>query len=46
MKVIGMIGLGCTEISLLIKPEDTGLRLFDTTRIHAEEAVTLALQSL
>jgi aspartate racemase len=37
--------LGCTEITLLVKPEDTNLRLFDTTRIHAEEAVTLALQN-
>jgi aspartate racemase len=37
--------LGCTEITLLVKPEDTNLRLFDTTRIHAEEAVALALQS-
>ena len=37
--------LGCTEISLLVKPEDTALRLFDTTCIHAEEAVTLALQN-
>lgn len=36
--------LGCTEISLLVKPEDTALRLFDTTRIHAEEAVALALR--
>ena len=35
--------LGCTEITLLVKPDDTALRLFDTTRIHAEEAVNLAL---
>jgi aspartate racemase len=38
--------LGCTEITLLVKPVDTDLRLFDTTRIHAEEAVALSLRSL
>src|ERR1044071_2912903 len=36
--------LGCTEITLLIRPEDTFLPLFDTTRLHAEEAVRLALE--
>ena len=36
--------LGCTEITLLIKPGDTPLRLFDTTLIHAEKAVELALE--
>uniref|UniRef100_UPI000619974F aspartate/glutamate racemase family protein n=1 Tax=Hymenobacter terrenus TaxID=1629124 RepID=UPI000619974F len=35
--------LGCTEIMLLIKPEDMRVPIFDTTRIHAEEAVELAL---
>ena len=35
--------LGCTEIGLLIKPEDSTLPVFDTTRIHAERAVELAL---
>jgi len=35
--------LGRTEITLLVGPEDTPHRLFDTTRIHAEEAVALAL---
>ena len=35
--------LGCTEIGLLIKLEDSVLPAFDTTRIHAENAVTLAL---
>ncbi|MBR8660164.1 aspartate/glutamate racemase family protein [Brevibacillus sp. NL20B1] len=35
--------LGCTEITLLIKPEDMLVPLFDSTRIHAEEAVTRAL---
>jgi aspartate racemase len=37
--------LGCTEIGMLIKPEHTQIRLFDTTIIHAETAVRLALQS-
>lgn len=27
--------LGCTEITMLIGPQDTGLSLFDTTAIHA-----------
>lgn len=35
--------LGCTEIALLVGPEDTDLPLFDTTRIHALAAVDAAL---
>ena len=35
--------LGCTEIGLLIKPEDSVLPVFDTTRIRAEDAAALAL---
>ncbi|OLS33560.1 aspartate/glutamate racemase family protein [Bacillus sp. MRMR6] len=35
--------LGCTEIGLLIKPEDSDVPLFDTTHIHAIEAVNNAL---
>jgi len=35
--------LGCTEIPLLVSQEDTPVLLFDTTRIHAEEAVKWAL---
>jgi len=35
--------LGCTEITLLVKPEDSTVPQFDTTRIHAEKAVELAL---
>jgi aspartate racemase len=35
--------LGCTEISLLVQPEDSAVPLFDTTRIHALAAVDLAL---
>ena len=36
--------LGCTEIGLLVKPEDSQVPLFDTTRIHAEAAVEYALK--
>lgn len=35
--------LGCTEIALLVKQSDTDIRLYDTTAIHAEAAVKLAL---
>lgn len=35
--------LGCTEIGLLIQASDTDVRLYDTTEIHAEQAVQLAL---
>ncbi len=35
--------LGCTEIGLLVRDEDSPLPLFDTTRIHAEAAVAYAL---
>ncbi|MFD1259080.1 aspartate/glutamate racemase family protein [Entomomonas asaccharolytica] len=35
--------LGCTEIGMLIKQQDTQIPLFDTTSIHAEKAVKLAL---
>jgi aspartate racemase len=35
--------LGCTEITMLIKPEDVSLPVFDTTRIHAEAAVSFAI---
>ena len=31
--------LGCTEISLLLRAQDTDLRLYDTTALHAERAV-------
>ena len=35
--------LGCTEIDLLVGPQDSPVPVFDTTRLHAERAVTLAL---
>ena len=36
--------LGCTEIPLLIKQKDSSVPIFDTTLIHAQAAVELALQ--
>ncbi len=35
--------LGCTEIGLLIRPQDSPIPVFDTARIHAEKAVEVAL---
>ena len=35
--------LGCTEVGLLIQAGDTDVPLFDTTAIHAEQAVEAAL---
>ncbi|MCW2243001.1 aspartate/glutamate racemase family protein [Azospirillum canadense] len=35
--------LGCTEITMLIGAGDTDLPVFDTTRIHAEAAMDVAL---
>lgn len=35
--------LGCTEIGLLIKREDTALPVFDTTLIHAQKAAMSAI---
>jgi aspartate racemase len=37
------IVLGCTEIGLLLKPENSSAPLFDTTAIHAVTAVRVAL---
>ncbi|WP_230878379.1 aspartate/glutamate racemase family protein [Planomonospora sp. ID67723] len=37
--------LGCTEITLLVGPEDSPVPVFDSTRIHVERAVDLALAS-
>ena len=41
----GGIILGCTEIPLLVKQEEGDIPLFDTTQIHAEAAVALALEA-
>jgi len=37
------IVLGCTELPLLIQPGDIYAPIFDTTQLHAEAAVNLAL---
>ncbi|NPV06850.1 MAG: aspartate/glutamate racemase family protein [Anaerolineae bacterium] len=36
--------LGCTEIPLLIGQDDLALPVFDTTRLHAEAALAVALE--
>ncbi len=41
-RIDGMI-LGCTEIGMLIQQQHTDIRLYDTTAIHAEQAVERAL---
>ncbi|MHC1783468.1 MAG: aspartate/glutamate racemase family protein [Anaerolineaceae bacterium] len=35
--------LGCTEIGMLVKSDDSSLPLFDTTRLHARTAVDFSL---
>ncbi len=35
--------LGCTELMLLVGPEDSAAPIFDTTALHAEAAVDLAI---
>jgi aspartate racemase len=37
--------LGCTEIGLLLRPEDAAVPLFDTAAIHAEAAAEWALRA-
>ena len=36
--------LGCTEIGMLIQQDDIDIKVFDTTKIHAKNAVELALK--
>ncbi|WP_319471990.1 aspartate/glutamate racemase family protein [uncultured Pseudodesulfovibrio sp.] len=38
-----LVVLGCTEIGLLVRPEDTDVPLIDTCRVHAVSAVKAAL---
>ena len=38
--------LGCTEIMLLVEPEDSSVPLFDTTFLHAQAAVQRALKDV
>jgi aspartate racemase len=35
--------LGCTEVMLLVRTEDSPVPIFDTTAIHAEAAIAIAL---
>jgi aspartate racemase len=37
--------LGCTEIPLLVQPQDCPLPLFNTTLLHAEKALQYAVQT-
>jgi aspartate racemase len=37
---------GCTEISLLVGPQDSAVPVFDTTAIHARHAAELAISSM
>ena len=37
--------LGCTEIGMLVKQTDADIKLYDTTEIHAEHAVSWALDA-
>ena len=43
-KIDGVI-LGCTEIGLLLQQQHTNIKLYDSTAIHACQAVTMALES-
>jgi aspartate racemase len=38
------IVLGCTEIPLLVRPVDCGIPLFNTTLVHAEQALQYAVR--
>jgi aspartate racemase len=38
------IVLGCTEIPLLIRQQDTEVKVFDTATVHAEKALQYAIQ--
>lgn len=40
------IVLGCTELPLLIQAGDVSTPIFDTTRLHAEAAVNMALSEI
>ena len=42
-KNIDGVILGCTEIGMLLQPDHTDIKLYDTTAIHAQQAVDQAL---
>ena len=37
--------LGCTEIGMIVKSEDTSIPLFDTAVIHAKQAAIYSIKS-
>ena len=37
--------LGCSEIRLLVSDQDTPLPVFDTTALHADAAIELAIEA-
>ena len=41
---IDAVILGCTEIGMLLQPQHTDIKLYDTTAIHAQQAVNRALE--
>ncbi|HEY9120753.1 MAG TPA: hypothetical protein VIN33_13430 [Marinobacter sp.] len=43
MRALENAWVGCTAIGLLIRQEDTPVALYDTTEIHAAQAVEKAL---
>ena len=43
-KNIDGVILGCTEIGMLLQPHHTDIKLYDTTAIHAQQAVMRALE--
>ena len=53
LKIIGQLNqagaqaviLGCTEIGMLVQQQDTKVTLLDTTKIHADKAVELAISA-
>ena len=42
----GGVILGCTEIGMLIRPEDVEIKVFDTAEIHIEAALEFAFKGL
>lgn len=42
-KKIDSVILGCTEIGLLVQKKDTHLKIFDTTLLHVNKALKIAL---
>ncbi|MGI8311201.1 hypothetical protein [Saccharopolyspora hattusasensis] len=43
MRLSGTRSFDCTEITLLLGPDDSPLPLFDSTRLHVAHALDIAL---